>query len=105
MAPQSREQWLEDLTVGFVGQNYKEWHASIQHYWEDVDNKSAIVWCTENGLLVDGSEYKMDYIMRYEFDESGRLEKLFEYTDSDLQKQIARKWVERLEKEKREKIN
>ena len=100
VSPQTREQWHEDLTTGFVGQNYKEWKSVIKHYFEDVENRSAIVWCNEKGVLVDGEKYDMDYIMRYEFDEDGRLEKLHEHTDSDLQKGIHQRWMARLEKEK-----
>ena len=97
VAPQPRDQWYEDLTLRFVGQNYKEWHASILQYWEDIERRSAIVWCTEHGVLVDGNKYEMDYIMRYAFGESGKLEKLFEYTDSALQKGIYARWMERQE--------
>ena len=99
VAPQTRDQWYEDLMVGFVRQNYKEWHASILQYWENIERRSAIVWCTEHGILVDGNKYEMDYVMRYEFDESGKLEKLFEYTDSALQKGIYARWMERQENE------
>ncbi|MCJ1251489.1 hypothetical protein MMC30_008723 [Trapelia coarctata] len=98
--PQKREDWYEDLTTGFVGQNFKQWHATIQQYCEDADNRCAIAWCRENGILIDGREYEMDYVMRYEFDENGKLEKLYEHTDSDLQKGIYMRWMERLEKEK-----
>jgi hypothetical protein len=102
-APQTLMQWYEDLKSGFVGQNYKQWQATIRYYWEDVEKRSAIVWCTENGVLVDGNKYEMDYIMRYEFDENDKLEKLFEYTDSDLQKGIYMRWIGRQEKAKEER--
>ena len=45
----------------------------------------------------------MDYVMRYEFDREGRLETLFEYSDSKLRSGILRRWVERKEKEKEER--
>ena len=98
--PQKREDWYKDLTTGFVGQNYKQWHATIQQYCEDADNRCAIAWCRESGILIDGRKYEMDYVMRYEFDENGKLEKLFEHTDSDLQKGIYMRWMERLDMEK-----
>ena len=100
--PQTYDQWLEDLTTGFVGQNYKTWHLEIVHYWEDVDDQSAIIWCHEKGTLVDGEAYEQDYVMRYEFDESGRYKVIHENTDSALQLRIADKWIKRLEKAKKE---
>ncbi|KAI9788252.1 MAG: hypothetical protein M1816_007018 [Peltula sp. TS41687] len=87
-APQTREQWHQDLTSRFVGQPYKEWRASVQYYCEDLDNRRAMAWCTEIGLLEGRHKYEMDYIVRYEFDEDGKLEKLSEYTDSNLQKRL-----------------
>lgn len=97
--PQTREDWYEDLTTGFVGQNYKDWKANVLGYWEDRDDRSAVVWCREKGILVNDEEYIMDYFMKYKFDEDGRLEELYEHTDSDLQKNIAAAWVKRMEKE------
>ncbi|KAK6840724.1 hypothetical protein PG995_015934 [Apiospora arundinis] len=90
--PQTREEWYRDLKEGFVGQYYVEWHATIQAYWEDVENRSAIVWCTERGLFIGDQKYEMDYVMRYEFDEDGKLLKLWELTDSFLQKGLEEKW-------------
>lgn len=104
-APQTREQWYQELTSRLVGQNYKQWQASIQHYWEDVDNRRAIAWCSEAGLLVDGDKYEMDYIMRYEFDEDGKLKRLFEYTDSELRKWLHMKLTERQNKDKDKEKN
>jgi len=101
LAPQTREEWYEDLTTGFVGQNYKEWEASILGYWEDTGDRSAVVLCREKGTLVTGEEYLMDYFMKYKFDEDGKLEELYEHTDSDLQKRIAAAWVKRMESEEK----
>lgn len=103
VAPQKYDEWLEDLTTGFVGQNYKTWHLEVLHYWEDVQSRSAIIWCREKGTLIDDDAYEMDYVMRYEFDESGRYQVIHENTDSALQQRIFDKWMERLEKGKQEK--
>jgi hypothetical protein len=100
VSPQTREEWLDDLTTGFVGQNYKQWHLKIVHYWEDVENHSAIIWCCEKGILMDDEGYEMDYVMRYEFDDQGRYLVIHENTDSALQQRIFQKWMERLEKQK-----
>jgi hypothetical protein len=62
------------------------------------------VWCHEKGTLVDGEGYEFDYVMRYEFDGQGRLEKLVDYTDSVLQKGIYERWMARLEGEKKTKV-
>jgi hypothetical protein len=94
--PQTREQWYADLKSGFVGEMYIEWHVTIQAYWEDVENRSAIVWCTEKGLFVEDQKYEQDYVMRYEFDEDGKLLNLWELTDSYLQKGLAEKWMRRV---------
>lgn len=98
--PQTREQWHEDLTTGFLRQTFRERRASIQKYWEDVGTRSAIAWCTESGALVDGDKYEIDTIFRYEFDEDGRLEKLFEHTDSHCQLGIRHRFAARIEKQK-----
>lgn len=98
--PQTYDEWLEDLKTGFVGQNYKTWNLRVLHYWEDVLDRSAIVWCCEKGTLVDDEGYEMDYVMRYEFDEQGRYLVIHENTDSALQQRIFSKWMDRLEKAK-----
>lgn len=58
-----------------------------------------MAWCTEKGILLNGEEYEMDYMMRYEFDGEGRLESLWEYTDSKFQEGIMRRWLARTEGE------
>jgi hypothetical protein len=93
---QTREQWCDDLKSGFVGEMYMEFHISIEAYWEDVENRSAIAWCNEKGLFVDDQEYEQDYIMRYSFDEEGKLLNIWELTDSHLQKKLIEKWERRV---------
>ncbi|KAI1860727.1 hypothetical protein JX265_008354 [Neoarthrinium moseri] len=93
--PQTREEWYEDLKSGFVGQNYVEWKVTIQSYWEDTRDRSAIIWCTERGTFVGDRNYEMDYVMRYKFDEEGKLLKLWELTDSHLQKSLENKHQEK----------
>ncbi|KAJ9664574.1 hypothetical protein H2198_000225 [Neophaeococcomyces mojaviensis] len=92
---QTREEWQADLTSGFVAENYKSSTAVVTNYWEAAHEKSAIAWLHESGKLTDDSDYEFDYLMRYEFDESGKLLKLYEYNDSYLQNQIAENWMKR----------
>jgi hypothetical protein len=94
--PQTREQWRADLTSGFVGEMYIEWHIELQAYWEDTENRSAIGWFSEKGLFVEDQKYEQTYVMRYEFDENGKLLNLWELTDSYLQKTLAEKWMRRV---------
>ena len=93
---QTRKQWCDDLRSGFVGEMYLEYHISIEAYWEDVENRSAIVWCNEIGLFVEDQKYEQDYIMRYSFDEDGKLLNIWELTDSYLQKKLMKKWERRV---------
>ncbi|KAI1870344.1 uncharacterized protein JN550_005272 [Neoarthrinium moseri] len=94
--PQTREEWYSDLKSGFVGQNYVEWYSAIEAYWEDVEQRSAIVWCTERGLFVESQKYEMTYVMRYQFDDQDRLLNLWELTDSCLQKDLVARWERRM---------
>ena len=103
VGPSTLNEWREDLETGFVGQNFREWHSRVDHYWEDIDKLTAIVWCNEQGVLADGQKYEFDYIMRYEFNASGKLEHLFEYNDSSLQRDIFERWTKRLAEEESKK--
>ena len=94
--PQTREQWHADLKSGFVGEMYIRWDIKIQAYWEDEEERSAIGWFNEKGLFVEDQEYEQDYVMRYEFDEEGKLLNLWELTDSYLQKKLIEKWEKRV---------
>lgn len=67
---------------------------SIQHYREDVENRNAIAWCTENGVSRDGDKYETEYMVRYEFDEDAKLKKLSEYNDSELEKRFRTSWLD-----------
>lgn len=98
--PETLEQWRQNLTVGFVAQNYKTWKADLTGYWEDEESRSCIAWCHKVGLLVDDKEYAMDYITRYEFDPDGKLRALYEYNDALNQSGIFQRWVQRLERSK-----
>src|SRR5689334_19058346 len=93
--PETLEQWRQDLTVGFVAQNYKTWKAELTGYWEDKESLSCIAWCHEVGTLVDDKDYAMDYVMRYEFDQDGKLKALHEYNDALLQSGIFERWMKR----------
>ena len=68
------------------------------------DEDTVIVWCNEKGELVDGKKYEMDYVIMYVLDPKTRkIKELLEYTDSDFQKKIWRRWLERQEAEKKGK--
>jgi hypothetical protein len=98
--PETLEQWRQDLTQGFIAQNYKTWKADLTGYWEDEESRSCIASCHKVGLLVDNKEYAMDYIARYEFDQDGKLKALYEYNDALNQSGILQRWMQRLERSK-----
>ena len=65
------------------------------------DDNTVMIWYNEKGVLIDDVDYEMDYVIMSIFNKDRKIVELKEYTDSDLQKRIWKRWLKRQETEKR----